>query len=276
MASTFIAYTLENARMSPICNTPPYEQIICSCETGTRSIAVGRMTRCDHIPPSNFIIQRGPVGTLIVVDSGSIIYSYLLRVEEYTAEHHSASLSSLPEALCVIPFATCTVMGTDAYVYNNSGGILTILGMGNSIYVTITIYGQSGILAKPCDNFQMSQQMGPRRTDDEIVQKNDGSQNMDDVETITLEPEYPGCRTTFTIAGHTNNIPGTAEVSDAREDLLAEAIREARLYISDPSCISDAGTEYEMHDGSLTNLHVPESIGKCYEPCIDQSPVYRK
>lgn len=241
MGSTFIAYTLENIKASPAWTMPPYGQIICSCEAGTRSIAVGKLSRCDHIPSSSFIIQRGPVGTLIVVDSGTDICSYLLRADESGSEYHTTSLSSLPESLCVIPFTTCTVMGTDAYVYNNSGGVLTIMWMGSSIYMTITIYGRHDTFAKTVDNLHLVQNCSRQFYPTVVAEprKDDPQQNSEAAQVLSKSVpgfiEYVGANPTDTLHEHTPPILDKFPHISG-EDILIEALREADLRMEDSQC----------------------------------------
>ncbi|AEI00206.1 UL4 protein [Gallid alphaherpesvirus 3] len=243
MGSTFIAYTLENVTAQPAWTMPPYEQMVCSCAGGTRSIAVGKMTRCDHIPSSNFIIQRGPVGTLIIVDSGADICSYLLRVGECGAEYHAAPLSFLPESLCVIPFATCTVTGPDAYLYSSSGGILTVMWMGTSLYITITIYGKPGSLTQTANAMRVGHESSARLYCQAIADPNKDAhrQSCDPIRSLPENaPEISKCIEAHEIGAVHGYGPSKVDAFSTgyEEDLLTEAIREADIQI-DQSCMPE-------------------------------------
>ncbi|AFC61879.1 UL4 [anatid alphaherpesvirus 1] len=138
--ATFITYTLGGTGASHTWTVPEYEQVICSCDGGSRSVLVGNKTRCDKLPPCNVIIQRGPLGTLFVVDIGYAIYSYMLRCD---LKQQVGTLSASPGSLYVVPFTSCTVVGVDSYIRSDSSGVLTIAWSHNTVHITITVYGLS-------------------------------------------------------------------------------------------------------------------------------------
>uniref|UniRef100_A0AAU0K746 UL4 family protein n=1 Tax=Anatid alphaherpesvirus 2 TaxID=3080522 RepID=A0AAU0K746_9ALPH len=141
--ATFITYTLIGAKASPTWAVPNYEQIICSCDGGTRSVAVGGMSRCDYLPATNMILQRGPAGTLLILDGGVEFCSYLLRSDDSPTARTCSSLSSTPGSLCVVPFSSCTVIGLDTYACNHSSGVLTVTWLRQAAYITLTVYGRA-------------------------------------------------------------------------------------------------------------------------------------
>ncbi|SCL76969.1 nuclear protein UL4 [Spheniscid alphaherpesvirus 1] len=197
--ATFITYTLRGVRSSQPWAVPDYEQIVCSCDGGTRSVTVGSLSRCDILPPGNFILQKGPAGTLLVLDCEPEFCSYLLR----DCGVHYGQLSSIPWSLGVFPFSSCTVVGRDRCVdSSNACGVLTVTWLRESVYVTLTVYGSRDI-----------------SRDEHLV--NDGAGcDGPNAESATL----CCCDGEDSISGN-----DAVEVSDGMNDLLAEAIREAAL-----------------------------------------------
>ncbi|AID52704.1 nuclear protein UL4 [Falconid herpesvirus 1] len=272
--ATFITYTFVGAKTSPTWTVPNYEQIICSCDGGTRSVAVGGMSRCDYLPATNVILQRGPAGTLLILDGGVEFCSYLLRSEDATSARSSGYLSSAPGSICVVPFSSCTVIGLDTYVCNNSSGVLTVTWLRQAAYITLTVYGsgheyrisepgsvsqsscssvasQKDSAAESCEGRAVPTPEN-RVPDDAVAEARDGAsapREPDDVldEIIQWNVHGPGAGLAGALSP--GSTPTQTKNGEGGGDLLAAAMRESHLGV-EPLSFSDI-------DVDLPNIPIP-------------------
>lgn len=135
--ATLITYSLIGVKPSPVWILPSYEQVLCSCEGGTRSIAVGSSSRYDHLQPGNMVIQHGPSVTIILVDCGSEFCAYsFTRLGAVRAP-----LTTSAGSVFMMPFIGWSGVGMDRCIQSNSGGVVIITwGLNNTVHISITIY----------------------------------------------------------------------------------------------------------------------------------------